>query len=275
MVGTADRTPTTTVGIPDAGEPAVLVAGRTPDTPDLNGADPFRGLETVGQALKRVLAEQAERQAPRDQYDRLRSELAQYRRERELLDKRDVYRRSPLDDAHRVLNNAHADVNMLTARYEHAPWRQRRAVGRDLERAQERLEAARAGWEEQYQHHTQRLDQSIDTTQARLEQQPRPVPVEPRDRELEQAVGWLRWEVSVGNSDRPTLEALEERKVSLESVGDTRQLTPGERAVYQDISGELDNRDVQHQQAIAAQDAALARLQARGVGRDFGPDLGL
>ncbi len=226
-VGVADRTPTS-VGIPDdTSKPAVLT-GRTPDTPDLDGTDPFRGLETVGEALTRVLAEHAERQAPRDQYDRLRSELAQYRHERELLDKPwNVHRRSPLDDAHRVLNNAHADVNMLAARYQNAPWRQRRAVGRDLERAQERLEAAKTGWEEQYQHHTQRLDQTIDTARDRLEQQLPPEPGGPRDHQLEKAIRWLRWEISVGNNERPTLEALEERKDDLDRLGGRRRHTPG------------------------------------------------
>lgn len=254
----------------------VAVPNRTSDPPALAPTDPFAGLETVGEALERVLAEQAERNAPRERHSRLQGELAQARYEREQLDKpRGPYVRTPLDEAHRAVNNAHADINMLTTRYQHTSWRQRRTVGRDLEHARERLETAKAGLEEQHQHHVNRLDQTIDTTRTRLEQLPRPEPVGPRDRELEQSIGWFRWEVRVGNSHRATLEALTDRKVDFETVGGGRHLTPDERAVYRAVTGELDDRDFQHRQAVAARDAALARQQVRSVGRDLGPELGL
>ena len=277
VVGAADRTPATTIGIPDdTDQPAVLIAGRTPDTPDLDGTDPFAGLETVGEALERVLAEQAERNAPRERFSRLQGELAQARYDREQLDKpRGLYVRTPLDEAHRAVNNAHADISMLTTRYQHTGWRQRRAVGRDLEHARERLETAKARLEEQYEHHVQRLDQTIDTVTTRLEQLPQPEPVGPRDRQLEQAVGWFRWETSVGNNDRPTLEALEEHKAVLDRVGDRRRLASGEWVVHQVVTIELDDRGLQHRQAVVARESALARLQTRSVGRDLGPDLGL
>ncbi len=276
VMETAERTPTTVGGHGDTDEPAALIAGRTSDPPDLVPSDPFAGLETVGEALERVLAEQAERNAPRERYGRLQGELAQARYEREQLDKpRGPYVRTPLDEAHRAVNNAHADVNMLTTRYQHTSWRQRRSVGRDLEHARERLETAKAGLEEQYQHHAERLDKLIDTTMDRLERHPRPEPVGPRDRELERSVGWLRWEVSVGNNDRPTVEALEERKVGFDRLSGRGHLTHGERAVYRAVAGELGDRDLQHREAVAASEAARARLQVRSVGRDVGPDLGL
>lgn len=90
---------------------------------------------------------------------------------------------------------------------------------------------------------------------------------------LEQAAGWLRWEITVGNSDRPTLEALDERKTSLEQASDMSRLTPGGRAVYQAVTMELDDRQAQYRQAIEARDAVRARERVRGVGR--GLDLGL
>jgi hypothetical protein len=177
-----------------------------------------------------------------------------------------------------VRHNAGVEVSQLTNRLEHAHWRDRRHVRRLLADATQRLEQAEVAYQTAYHHEIGRLEPLIEAAKSRLEHPPRPEPVGPRDAQLDKNIGWLQWEDSVGNGERPTLEALHDRRDQLEQAATRRRpLTPGEQAVHRAIVGELDGRDVQYQTAVEAQQqAVLARQQQPArPGRDLGPDLGL
>ena len=207
------------------------------------------GLETVHHAYERLRAEQTVRQAPRDEYQRVRSELDGLRRERERLDKPwRPYEYGPLDQVGIARSNAKADVNQLTGRHERAGWRDRRSVGRQLDDATGRLDQAETAYQDRYRHERDWLDPLIVAGQERLGR----IPVEPhgeRDRQIDKQLAWLRWEITAGNRDRPTRNAL--------------------RALAGVVT-ELDRRNVQYQRHVEAERAAAARHTI--VSRQWGPE---
>lgn len=247
--------------------------------PEPTPTNPFHGLETVAQALHRLEDERAARNEPREQYRALQTQLHTLRREREQLDKPwSPYEHSPLDRVRSLRHNAGVDVSQLTARLQHSLWRDRRHVRHLLSDATARLDAAEVAFRETYQHEAGRLDPLIAAATDQLEQTPRPEPVGVRDRELEETIGWFRWEISVGNGDRPTLDALHQRRDGLDRAASGRRLSWGEQAVHQAVGDELDGRGVQYQQAVDSQrrqQHALERMRMPVRVRDVGPELGL
>ena len=250
---------------------------RTRHEPGPHGSGPFEGLETVSQALTRLQTERAARHAPRHAYQTLQRELADLQTERARLDRPwQPYERSPLDQVDIARHNARVTVNDLTARLEHAPWRDRRHVRRLLADATSRHEQAEAVYRERYQHEVGRLQPLIAAATARLDQAHPPEPVGARDEQLAQGIGWLRWEVSIGNRDRPTLHALHQRADDLDQVVTGRPLTPNEQAIHHTIGHELDRRQGQREHVLQAQQQREVVERVRTIGRDHGgPELGL
>jgi len=255
------RTPTATPHLPGRSKgvrapgepPAVVEAAGPPGTRPAESTprDPFHGLETVAQALHRLQAERAARQEPRDQYRALQTRLHTLRREREQLDRPwSPYQTTPLDGWAIAHNNAQADINTNTARLAHTPLGHRRSVRRLLEQAHERLETAEAGWQGVYDQEAGRLDPLVRQAEHALEQAVVPEPAGERDHQLDKAIDWLRWETSVGNQDRPTLESLHQRRDQLVAG---RELTPTGQAIVDAVDGELEVRGVKHATAFVAQ----------------------
>ena len=289
------------VRTPQAGEALTTHATRTqegagiPTQPETGGdrpvekpeperTGPFEGLETVAQAYERLRAEQTARQAPRDEYQQLRNQLAGMQHERERLDKSwSPYEHGPLDREYIVRSNAQTDVSQLTTRLQWAHWRDRRSVRRQLDQATIRLDLAETVFQERYRQEADRLDPLIAGVRARLERAARPEPVGERDRQIDRQLAWLRWETTVGNRDRPSLGALHVRRDRLDRDvgGDIGRLTLTQQAIRQAITVEIDRRQVQYQRTVEAERAAAQRtvvVRQRGPelpSRGRGPELGL
>lgn len=259
------------VGTPEE-PPAVAAAAGPPDArpAEPTPRDPFHGLETVAHALHRLETERAARAEPREEYRALQTRLHTLRREREQLDKSwSPYQTTPVDGWAIARHNAHADINQLTAQLAHTPLGHRRSVRRLLEQAQERLETAETGWQGVYQQEAGRLDPLIRQAEHALERAAVPEPVGERDRQIDKAIGWLQWETSVDNQDRPTLESLHELR---ERLVEGRELTPRQWAVVAAVDGELEVRGAQYETTLTAQQT---RQRERQLHRDQGPELGL
>ena len=250
----------------------VVAAAGTPDARPRQPTPthPFHGLETVAQALHRLEAERAARTEPREQYQALQTRLHTLQREREQLDKQwSPYQTTPLDGWAIARNNAHADINTYTARLAHTSLGHRRPVRRLLDQAHERLDTAETGWQAVYDQEARRLDPLIRQAERALEQAAVPEPVGERDQQLEKAIGWLQWETSIGNHNRPTLESLHERR---EQLAAGREDASSRQAIVDAVDSELEVRSGQHEATLVAQ---RSRHRERHLQWDHGPELGL
>lgn len=213
--------------------------------------DPFAGLETVADALHRLRTECETADHDREAYRAAQNEVWALRSQRAVLyGAPEDYEPSALSHAWLALTGARRNAHEVGEVVAKASWWRRRRLRRQHDAARHSERQAHDAYIAERNRQQWRLDSRITYAEQRLAGQPAPDPAGGRDNALVDAIGWLEWEVTIGNSDQPTIEALNERCRQLND--DPTGWAAVDHATHHALTRELQLRLGQRTQARAS-----------------------